>query len=52
MKKQFGFTRDDLVIAWKTILRPLTEYAAPLWHSGLSEVDRKNKETLQKKPWE
>ena len=49
LKKQFGFTRDDLVIAWKTILRPLTEYAAPLWHSGLSETDCKNTETLQKK---
>ena len=49
LKKQFGFTRYELLIAWTTILRPLTEYAAPLWHSGLSETDRKKIETLQKK---
>ena len=47
--KQFGFTRDELLIAWDTILRPLTEYAAPLWHSGLIETDRKRIENLQKK---
>ena len=49
LKKQFGFTRYELLIAWTTILRPLTEYAAPLWHSGLSETDRKKIEALQKK---
>ena len=50
LKKQFRFTRDELVIAWKTILRPLTEYAAPLWHSGLSETDKKNRNSAKKSP--
>ena len=31
------------------MLRPLTEYAAPLWHSGLTDVDNKTIEDLQKK---
>ena len=47
--KKFGFTRSELLIAWKTILRPLTEYAAPLWHSGLTDADCKRLESLKKK---
>ena len=47
--KQFGFSKDELIIAWTTIIRPITEYAAPLWHSGLTETDCKKIEKLQKK---
>ena len=47
--KKFGLKTEELVIAWKTMLRPLTEYAAPLWHSGLTDVDDKAIEDLQKK---
>ena len=47
--KKFGLEVDELVVVWKTILRPLTEYAAPLWHSGLTEKDSQNLESLQKK---
>ena len=47
--KQFGYTEDDLLIAWTTIIRPLTEYATPLWHSGLSETDKRKIESLQKR---
>ena len=32
-----------------SILRPITEYAAPLWHSGLTECDVSRIEMLQKK---
>ena len=28
--KKFGATADILLITWKTLLRPLTEYAAPV----------------------
>ena len=47
--KKFGLKTEELVIAWKTMLRPLTEYAAPLWHSGLTDADDKAIEDLQKK---
>ena len=47
--KNFGFTKEELIIAWNTILRPVTEYAAPLWHSGLSKAENRSLEALQKK---
>ena len=47
--KHFGFTIEELIIAWSSILRPITEYAAPLWHSGLTEGDGYRIELLQKK---
>ena len=47
--KQFGFQKDELVTAWCTMIRPLIEYAAPLWHSGLTEAESKKLEALQKK---
>ena len=34
---------------WKTLLRPITEYVCPLWHSGLSDAGREHIESLQKK---
>ena len=47
--KQFGLKREELLKAWSTHLRPITELSAPLWHSGLSEVDSDKLELLQKK---
>ena len=47
--KQFGFHKDELVTAWCTMIRPLVEYAAPLWHSGLTATDSKKLEALQKR---
>ena len=47
--KKFGLKIEELLIVWKTILRPLIEYATPLWHSGLTEVDTQKLEFLQKK---
>ena len=47
--KNFGFSKEELIIAWNTILRPVTEYAAPLWHSGLSKAENRSLEALQKK---
>ena len=46
--KQFGFQTKELINAWTTILRPNAEYAAPLWHSGLTTSDTKRLERLQK----
>ena len=47
--KQFGLQKEELITAWKVMLRPVTEYAAPLWHSGLNEADARVLETLKKK---
>ena len=54
--KQFGLTEEQLITAWRSIVRPVTEYAVPLWHSGLTENDSNKIELLQKKsiryhPW-
>ena len=47
--KLFGLQIEALINIWKVMLRPITEYAAPLWHSGLSDADTKIIEYLQKK---
>ena len=47
--KQFGLKEDDLLKAWTVVIRPVVEYAAPLWHSGLTAMDSQNLESLQKK---
>ena len=47
--KHFGLQSKELLTAWISILRPITEYAAPLWHSGLTECDVSRIEMLQKK---
>ena len=58
VNKKFHFLRvlsvvhrktELLLNAWKVLLRPITEYAAPLWHSGLSKSDNNRLESLQKK---
>ena len=47
--KAFGLEIEELMTFWKVVLRPITEYAAPLWHSGLCDVDCNKIEKLQKK---
>ena len=47
--KQFGLQKEELITAWKVMLRPVTEYATPLWHPGLNEADASDLETLKKK---
>ena len=47
--KHFGLQKEELITAWRSILRPITEYAVPLWHSGLTEKDSYRIELLQKK---
>ena len=47
--KKFGLKIEELLLVWKTILRPLTEYTTPLWHPGLTEMDTQKLESLQKK---
>ena len=46
--KWFGVKVDKLIPIWKVVLRPKTEYASPLWHSGLTVSDTSKLERLQK----
>ena len=47
--KSFGASRDDLVRVWLSYLRPITEYAAPLWHPSLMVIEKFKIERLQKR---
>ena len=47
--RQFGVKQKERLTTWKVLIRPITEYAAPLWHSGLLECDKHKLENLQKK---
>ena len=47
--KDFGLHSEELVNAWVSILRPNTEYAVPLWHSGLTLFDVNRLEKNPKK---
>ena len=47
--KQFGVKQEERLTTWKVLIRPITEYAAPLWHSSLLEYDKRKLENLQKK---
>ena len=46
--KRFGIKVEKLITIWKVILRSKTEYAAPLWHSGLTVSESSKLERLQK----
>ena len=46
--KKYGLNVEELIVIWMTILRPLTEYAAPVWHSGLTKGDSQLLESMQK----
>ena len=47
--RQFGFKQQLLLSTWKTLLRPITEYCAPIWHCSLIDADKILLENLQKK---
>ena len=46
--KEFGFKIGELLTLWKVVLRPIAEYAAPLWHPSLIEGDARKLEKLQR----
>ena len=47
--KAFRAARDDLLRVWVSYLRPICEYAAPLWHSSISVADSDKIERIQKR---
>ena len=47
--KRFNLPHDDLVTIYTGFVRPLAEYAAPVWHSGLTVKDANALERIQKR---
>jgi len=42
-----GAGQDDLLCFYATVIRPVLEYACPVWHSSLTAVQTKALESLQ-----
>lgn len=47
--KHFNLPRDDLVTIFSGFVRPLAEYAAPVWHPGLKSDECAALERIQKR---
>ncbi|XP_069975515.1 uncharacterized protein [Penaeus vannamei] len=47
--KSFGASQEDLLRIWTTLLRPVCEYAAPVWHSSITNFEKIKLEKLQKR---
>ena len=45
--KNHGFTEEELLKVYKTIIRPVMEYAAPVFHSSLTDEQDESLEKLQ-----
>lgn len=47
--KEAGFSSNELLTVYKGYLRPVLEYAAPLWHAGLDQSQVNQLENIQKR---
>jgi hypothetical protein len=47
--KRSGASVDDLLCFYTTVVRPILEYASPVWHSGLTVGQSDTLESLQKR---
>ena len=47
--KKFDLSVEDLVTIYVGFVRPLLEYAVPVWHSGLTEKQHQALERIQKR---
>ena len=48
--KRAGVKQEDLVRIYVSVIRPVVEYACPVWHSSLSQYLSDHVETVQKRP--
>ena len=44
-----GASREDLLCFYKTVVRPVLEYACPVWHSSLTDGQTESLESLQRR---
>jgi hypothetical protein len=47
--RKFGLSLADLITVYVGYIRPLAEYAAPVWHPGLTEKQSVSLERIQKR---
>jgi len=47
--KRAGVSVDDLVHYYQSVVRPVLEYACPVWHSSLSKQQIKSLENVQRR---
>ena len=47
--KRAGITQKDLVSVYVSVVRPVLEYACPVWHTNLPQYLSDNIEVIQKK---
>ena len=47
--KKFGFDREELIVVYKSYLRPILEYGDVVWHSGINNKQSKTLERIQKR---
>ena len=47
--KRSGAGRDDLLCFYGTVIRPVLEYACPVWHTSLTAAQTKALESLQRR---
>ena len=41
--------QEERLTTWKVLIQPITENAAPLWHTSLLECDKLRLETSRKR---
>ena len=47
--KRFGLPMEDLVSVFVSYVRPVVEYATPVWHGSLIDNQSKKMESIQKR---
>ena len=47
--KRSGLTQEDLLVYYKTMIRPILESACPVWHAGLTSCESDFLEQTQKR---
>ena len=47
--KRAGISQSDLVTVYLSVVRPLLEYACPVWHTNLQQYLSDDIETIQKR---
>ena len=47
--KRAGISQSDLVTVYLSVVRPVLEYACPVWHTNLQQYLSDNIESIQKR---